>query len=201
VLEYQTKHVSGPVIQPVTLTEVKMHLKLEPEDVIEDQLIASYMYGARIEAENFLDEKIGRQTWDLFTECWPYGALPIRPVISVDSVAYVDAAGVEQTVDPATYIFYPGSGRIFLRPGYSWPGTSTYPGSGIRTRVTAGIEPVSDGQSPPTPRYPDNIRVAILFRVGTFYRVREDVMLGTTRAASEVGTFKALLSGSKFVTP
>jgi hypothetical protein len=65
-------------------------------------------------------------------------AIPLVPLVSVDAVRYLDAAGGEQTLDPSAYRVIKGEpGYIVPARGTTWPGTDAYPGS-VTISFTAG---------------------------------------------------------------
>jgi uncharacterized phiE125 gp8 family phage protein len=205
-MEYTLKHVSGPATEPVSLAEAKAHLLIEDLTLTSAQTadLESKIRAARREAEGYLGRKIGVQVWDILIDSFPwftFWRIPLEPLISVDSIVYLDADGDEVTVPAETFGHSADKGLLWLVEGQTWPTEYYYPFAGIRVRVTVGIQPESDGASPATLRYPDNIRQAILVRLGTLYSIREDQTLGTTMQAGKVGTFEALLSSEKDIRP
>lgn len=203
-MEYSLEHVSGPSVEPVTLAAIKQTLNLDPNSTTEDADLAAMITAARIEAEKFLGKKIGRQSWDVVYDYWPYWddiRVPVEPLISVDAITFTDIDGNVSAYSPDYWAYSASRGAVWLKDGYTWLVDDLQPLGGLRFRVTVGIEPKSDGGSPPTLRWPENIRRAIMFRVGTFYNFREDMVAGTTMQAAKVGTFEALLSGDKEFRP
>jgi hypothetical protein len=65
--------------------------------------------------------------------------IPLPPLQSVTSVNYIDTDGVNQTVDPATYLVQKGTpSHIVLANGATWPSVNiTVPGS-VTIRFIAG---------------------------------------------------------------
>lgn len=205
-MEYTLRHVSGPATEPVSMAEVKAHLLIEDLTLTPAQTadLESKVTAARRQAETYLGKKIGTQVWDIVSDTWPvwgYWILPLQPLVSVDTISYTDEDGDEATVDPATYHFSPTKQILWLKSGEYWPTDPLMPFSGVRVRVTVGIQPESDGLSPVSYRYPDNIRQAILMRVGTLYNIREDMTLGTTMQAGKTGAFEDLLGGERLIVP
>lgn len=200
----QYVHISGPAEEPVTLTEVKAHLLIEDLTLTAAQTadLETKISAARIEAEDYLGQKIGTQVWEIHLGTWPslWAEIPIGPVISVDEITYVDSDGVVHTLDPAIYA-WTSRGLWWLKRDQSWPTAMLAEWDAITIQVTVGIQPVSDGASPETFSYPHNIKQAILYRVGTHWNIREDMLTGTTMQAGKVGTFEALLSGNRIVIP
>lgn len=128
-----------------------------------------------------LGRAIGVQTLEARGECfWPTGyRLLYPPHIDVESVEYLDGAGVMQTLDPARYEL--DDREIVPAYGTSWPGTRDAR-SAVRVRYRAGYvaDPAGD---PLVAKIPEPIRAAVLLLVGDLYRFRETVVVGATAAA------------------
>lgn len=89
--------------------------------------------------------------------------LPCRPIISVESIKYLDTGGVEQTLTPE---FYEVRGDQIVRThGKSWPACRLDDES-VRVTYTAGYSEL-----------PMPIRAAILLMVGDLYRYRDTAAL------------------------
>jgi hypothetical protein len=75
--------------------------------------------------------------------------LPLPPLISVDSVAYVDAANVTHTLDPAAYEVAGIGDRGVLMPAFAtfWPAT-TWRKDAVTIRFTCGYQPVANVPAP-----------------------------------------------------
>lgn len=199
-IEYSPRHVSGPTSEPVTIAEIRSSLQLDLEAPTDPAELARYnatnddlmrkARAARREAEGILGKRVGEQTWDIVLDWWPCWnwRLPIEPLIEVVEIVWTDADGTEATIAPATYAYSAASNRLWLTSGSAWPDGEPAEFSGIRIRVKVGIVPLDDDASAW-----QAIKEAILFRVGTFYAIREDMTLGTTMQATKVGTFEALL--------
>jgi len=182
--------VSGPTTEPVTITDIYKALVIEADNTPYDagDLVAKSR-AARIEAEGILNQKIGPQVWDIVVDFWPMNwQLPLFPVSSIVGIYWIDWGGVESTVDPSIYAYYPAQNRLWLKPGFFWPDGQVYPNGGIRIRVNVGISYAS---------LKDNVRQAILLRTGTLANIREDMTVGTVEQAAKVGTFEALLGATR----
>src|SRR3954464_8111669 len=91
----------------------------------DDDVVVAQIAVATIAAENWIEKSIGLQTleWRPGDCCcyrsWPFTVafvLPRPPLVSVETVTYLDTAGVEQTYDEANYVVsgVGGRGRITL---------------------------------------------------------------------------------------
>ncbi len=121
-----------PVAEPVSLVAAKLHARVD--DTADDELIK-----AQVAAAVDWCEKYERQSYmirsykgylDKFANCIE---LPMPPLVSVDSITYVDNAGDTQTLATSYYTVDTESvpGRVFLAYGKSWPTTRS-----VRNAVT-----------------------------------------------------------------
>jgi uncharacterized phiE125 gp8 family phage protein len=160
--------VSGPVIEPVTLAEARLHLRVDTTD--EDVLIAALIRTARELAEARTRRALVTQTIEALFPAFPCGPLelPRPPLQAVTWVRYYDTTDVEFTVSAATYSVDTASllGRVVLRDGQSWPATTLRPLHGVIVRYTAGY---GDGAGD----VPERIRQWMLLTVGELYARRE----------------------------
>src|SRR4051812_10578846 len=119
-----------PATEPLTLTEAKLHLRVDATD--DDSLITSLITVAREMVETATNRQIVSATWKLSMDCFPSGwsshsgrliedqgglrysdglrqwqgnviKLPRSPVASVSSVTYVDPNGATQTLSSSLY--------------------------------------------------------------------------------------------------
>lgn len=181
------QRVTAPTEYPVTLDEVKAHLKIEHTDY--DERIELYLAGETSFAEDFTGRAFVPQTWDYTFDAFPTQRepqtieLPLPKVIEITGVFYKDADGAEQELDAGLYNADLTSepARIALASDGSWPTTQTAPGA-IRVRFTAGWQ---DGSvSPPTVDVVADIKIAILLRVQATYDGGDDAQ--KLRDAAEV---------------
>ncbi len=127
---YLLERVSGPSSEPITLAEMKLHLRTFASDTDEDDLISALITSAREWVENYTGRALMDQSWRItinggFTinqsagdnGWWPASSitgwgwwlqrreilLRKSPLISITSFVTVDAAGAETAVDAATY--------------------------------------------------------------------------------------------------
>lgn len=113
--------------EPLSLDEAKAWLRVT--DTSEDDLITTLIGAARQMAEKRTNRAFITQTWELvldgFPACTRQIELPIAPLLTVTSVAYVDTAAASQTLNSSLYqvdvVREPG--RLVLLPTESWPDT------------------------------------------------------------------------------
>ena len=104
---------------------LRMHLRLETDEVEYDPLIQAYISAARELTETYLRRRLIQQTVRLTRNGFGRSGirLPVAPIRSVVQVQYLDDAGDWQTVDDATYRLVDADepGELELEPGQCWP--------------------------------------------------------------------------------
>ncbi len=90
--------IAPPVAEPLTLVEVKAHLRLDGDD--EDALLTSLIRAAREHLERMSGLALVNQGWRLYLDVWPEGPIQIgrAPVQAIESVTIYDAAGAPVSV-------------------------------------------------------------------------------------------------------
>lgn len=189
---------------PWTTTSVEMHQvtwhlewrsdipvrdNLQIEDVRDDHLRAANgdlenFYIARLMsvslrmAERITRRAIVHRQFDLVMDRFPTTDIrvPRPPLQTVESITYIDTAGVEQTLDEASYQVSiprgPNAGCARIRPAYglSWPSVRSQMDA-VTVTYTAGY--LDDG-SPQVPNVPEDIDHARLLVMGELYKQRSE---------------------------
>lgn len=169
------KLVDPPDVEPVTLDEAKLHLRID--GVTEDTLVSRYIKAARERAEAHTGRALITQKWDVYFDRFPESgkplSLPRSPVAAVDWIKYLDANGAEQTWNAALYQLDLKREPETVSPkaGESYPTTQAVP-SAVNIRITCGYG--AAGADVPEPIV-DFIRLA----TGHLYANREPVVTGT----------------------
>lgn len=167
------KLVSAPAVEPVTLTEAKLHLRIDHTD--EDTLIGSLITSARELIEEISGLVLITSTWELRLDSW--AKMPLRmphpPLQSIVSIKWLDELGAEHTVASSVYdidtVRKPG--LLFFKPNQSWPDGTLYPVGGVRIQFIAGYGLAV--------AVPSKIKAAILLFVGHLYENREQVVVAS----------------------
>ena len=163
--------VTPPDRLPVTLEDLKTHARVSYDD--EDALMQVHLAAAvkRLDgADGLLGRCLEIQTWCLYLDRFePEIFLPLPPLQSVDSIIYVDNAGVSETIDPNAYLVAGIGGEGRVTPAVAWPTPRRSP-EAIAITFTAGYLPTDD--SPPQSTVPEPIRAAILNHAAQLYDVR-----------------------------
>lgn len=181
--------------QLLTLEEAKLHAKVD--FTADDSLIQDCAQMAQDFVEAETGKRLGEQTIELyfdgFRESWTCEqvnrstradyeryrqlVLAVSPIISVESVKYLDKDGAEQTLSPSAYTFLRGArNRIFLKPGQTWPETYNQPQS-VTVTVKAGYKRNADTSAGET-ELPRDLLKAMHLLVNHYYNHRELVYTG-----------------------
>jgi len=159
--------VTPPSIEPVTLADAKLHLKVDTSD--DDALITRLIAAARARAEWHTGRALHTQSWILWLDCWPPCGIieiplpPLQSVAAVTVYAPDDSAGV---LDPATYQVDVASApaRLTLKSTVSQP-TSLRAINAVAIAFTAGYGDVATD-------VPAGFRAAILELIAFLYEHR-----------------------------
>ena len=162
--------VSAPAVEPVTLTEAKKHLGLLDDS--DDGYVTDLLAVARENMESDTRRVFISQQWDLFLEWFPAAEaaieLPTPPLISVDSITYVDEAGTTQTMPVADYEVDTATepGRVRPVPNVDWPTTQLDRMIAVTVRFTAGYGAAASD-------VPAGIKHAMKLFIGHYFENRE----------------------------
>lgn len=163
--------VTAAAFNPVTLAEVKEHLRVDDAD--EDTLIQAYIDAATEQVQSFTSRQFVTATYDLFLDAFPKVIrIPRAPTQSVTSISYIDADGSSQTLGTAVYDtdFNSEPARVVEADGQSWPSIRGDINS-VTVRFVAGYG-IAD-------TVPDRAKVAIKMLAADMYENRESKIVGT----------------------
>jgi len=143
---YKTSLVTAPTEEPVTLDELKTHLRIDTNS--EDTYLTSLIKGVRETIELKCGLALITQTWKIFfdnfknyNDNWwdgikelPVGyfsqkiiEIPKAPLQSVTHVKIYDNSNIATTFSTDNYTVFtyegvsPSNGRIMLKEGVTWP--------------------------------------------------------------------------------
>lgn len=169
--------ITPPAIQPVTLAEAKLHLRVDHND--EDTLIESLIRAATEHLDGWtgilgrcLVEQVWRQDHDRFAREM---IIPLGPVIAIQSITWRDPAGQLSTVPSGCYDLRTdeaGNAIIRFDADYVFP-INLLESRAVAITFKAGYE--TNPGPPTTSTVPDPLKVAILLLVGHWYQNREAV--------------------------
>jgi uncharacterized phiE125 gp8 family phage protein len=168
------ERVSGPAVEPLSLDEAKLHLRLEGGE--EDALVAALIKATREMAERHTGRALITQGLRLWLDRWPCGRrsidLPRPPLASVASVTVYDADDSPSPVEPAAWLAdrIATPGRLVLRAGVTAP---------VSGRVANGIAiDYEAGYGPAGTDVPEPIRRGMALLLGHLFESREAGGLG-----------------------
>lgn len=168
------KLITAPVVEPVSVAEQKIHSRIDGSASGDTAYITSLIKTARNKAESLTNQVFITQTWRMYLSDFSNEVtLPRNPVQSVVSIKYIDAAGVEQTLDPSTYELDEVSVPARIVPAYGQSFPAVKP---VLNAVT--IEYVA-GYGDKGTDVPDDIRHAIKLLTAHYYEHREAFESGT----------------------
>ena len=154
-----------PATEPVTLVEVKAHLRVDFGD--DDGLIDSLIQAARELAEVWTWRTFVNTTYTLKLDDFQNEmVLPRPPLGSVTSITYLDTDGNSQTLATSVYDVDTDSepGRVTLTLNQTWPITQDVIHA-VTITFVAGYGAASN--------VPETIKSAIKLLVGGMYEHRE----------------------------
>lgn len=173
--------ISGPSVEPVTLDEIKTILEIDYDE--HDASIEAMISAAREKLERRCGRSFVDQTWEYRTDAFESRLeMPLRPVLEIVSVKYIDEDGDEQEVDGSEYISVIGDFQSFIQPMDEWPDDVFDRPDAVRVTFRAGYAYDEDA-SPvvPAENVPEGIKQAIRWIVGSMYESREHVTLTPVR--------------------
>lgn len=181
--------------EALSLTDVKGQLRITGTD--EDDALRLFIAAIRHKAEHYLQRTLITSVWELKLDCfsdtrriWPTSnqiILPMRPVQSISSVAYVDTDGASQTLSSSGYQF-DRRGRLMPAYGTTWPST--------RSQYDAVTVTYVCGETH-AGNVPEDIKLAMLLWIGACDINREDIAF--TQVVPIPGGAKDLLAPHKVV--
>ena len=172
--------LAAPSVEPITLAEAKLHCRVDGTD--DDTLITALIVAARNKAESRTSRALITQQWRFDLDRFSVHTidLPLPPLQSVQSITYLDADGVRQTLAASehTVVADETPGSILPAYGKSWPGCRVAPGS-VQISFTAGYGVAA--------AVPQAIKQWMLMYISQWYETRD------AEHKAELGFVDALL--------
>lgn len=165
----------APAVKPLSLTELRSHLRIAPTDTTDDAYITTLLESATEQAEIVTGRAFITQTLKLVRDGFPGSgiiSLERPPLQSVTSIKYLDTTGVQQTLSTDVYSadIISSPGRIILKAGQSWPSTADQENA-VEIEYVAGYG--DDAADVPAP-----LRHGIRALVAHWYSNREPIISG-----------------------
>lgn len=134
------RRTAEPAVEPITLAAALFHLKEEGDGGEGDAYITDLIKTARRACEERTERTLISTSWRLTLDAFP-SAIVLRqpPIIAVQSIEFIDADGVLQTLDPADYLVDNVSEPGYVVPAFekAWPTTRSVINA-VRVNYTAG---------------------------------------------------------------
>ncbi len=168
------KVITPPLIEPVSLAEVKAQIGIQATDTEHDALITRRIKEAREWAENYTGRAFITQTREIRWDKFAYEH-ELPSALTVVSVKYIDEDGTEQTLGSNyffldTYAFIP---EVYAGWSVLWPSTREERNA-VRIQYTAGYGPLSTD-------VPTLIKEAIILLVGHWMNFQPQSEHGISR--------------------
>lgn len=169
--------VTGTTQEPVSLEDLKGHLRLQSTDTTEDAYLKGLITAARKEAENRTGRVFVPQTFKLFLDDFEDEmVLPVSPLSTstVDiAITYFDPSSGDSTSLSSTCFRIDADsepGRILIDHGQTWP--QVYPvRNAVQIQFVAGY-PLTT-VAPATDTCPEAVETWIKMRAAGLYEMRE----------------------------
>ena len=161
---------TAPATEPVTLSEVKDHLRIHWTD--EDTMLTRLITVAREAVEQWTNRALITQTWQAYYDGLGRELILPKPKAqSVTHVKYYDTTGVATTINTSVYesdlISEPG--YITTAYGQSWPSFTARSTRPVEVQFVAGYGAANT--------VPEPIKSAILLTIGHYYKHTEGVVV------------------------
>lgn len=194
-----------PAIEPIALSDVKLHLKVDITD--DDTLITALIVAARQYAETLTGRSFITQSWQLVRDYFPCSLELERGVVqSIDSIVYRDMAGVSQTMTfgaPVNGVSRSTDGSLVadltalpahIRPAFGriWPIPMPETGA-VAVNYTAGYGSTEAS-------VPQGIKQWMLLRIGSMYAFREEVVAERSIKVDPMPFFDVMLDAFRVET-
>ena len=189
----KTKINTAPTTEPVSLEEVKRHLRLAVSAAQasgyseEDEWFERNIATSRRMVEQELARALITQTWDVYYDGWPWNRfieLPYPPLVSaVVTYRLEDDSGYDNTFTDVITDIVEEPGQIVLAADGSWPTGTLYPVNPIKVTIVCGYGDAED--------VPSGIKSAILLKLSDLHEERGDTLIGPS--FKNMGAMDALL--------
>jgi uncharacterized phiE125 gp8 family phage protein len=119
---YNLNLIEPPISEPITLSEIKLWLKIEDSETADDNVLQSLMKWARQYVEAYTKRALYTQTWELVSNyAFSPVNFPLGMLQSVSSVKIIKDNESETIEDANKYTVTLGdSGKLFLKNGNTW---------------------------------------------------------------------------------
>lgn len=162
------RRAGSPAAEPITLAQALVHLRADADGGENDAYITGLIQVARQTCEDRIERTLISTPWRLKLDGFPAAIELLQPpVIAVQSLKYLNADGVEQTVNQADYVVDTTSEPAWLVPGpdKEWPETQSGAINTVTVDYTAGYG--ANAADVPAP-----LKHWMLLAIGSMYNTR-----------------------------
>jgi len=187
----KTVLVTSSTGEPITLEDLKAHLRIMPGETEDDDYLNALISMSREYVEQVTNRKLMPQSWKLYLDAWPdkdYVQLPYGKVVSVPStgIVYTNSTGDSTTFSSTAWSASTASdpGRVYLEYDSDWPTVTLDNKDPISVEFVCGYSTRA--------KIPGSIKHAMKVVCSNYYENRESIVTGMTVTAS-IPIVKALL--------
>ena len=187
----KTVLVTSSTGEPITLEDLKAHLRIMPGETEDDDYLNILISMSREYVEQVTNRKLMPQSWKLYLDAWPvkdYVQLPYGKVVSVPStgIVYTNSTGDSTTFSSTAWSASTASdpGRVYLEYDSDWPTVTLDNKDPISVEFVCGYSTRA--------KIPASIKHAMKIICSNYYENRESIVTGMTVTAS-IPIVKALL--------
>jgi uncharacterized phiE125 gp8 family phage protein len=177
----------APTVEPLTLTETKLHLRVDHSD--DDTLITRLIEAARQYCETYTGRAFVPRT-NRADLAGFYSEINLGDPVSSATIQYYDTASPSVLTTLSATVYQLHQGVIQRRFGETYPAVATRPDA-VQITYVAGYQPTSIPITDWAESVPSAIKVSMLLLIGDMYENREAQIIGTIVAPNR--TVKLLL--------
>ena len=155
----------APTVLAVDLDLIKKNMVIDGAHM--DDIVTGWARGVIAQLEHDIGQCLMEQTWRVALPAFTRTVQLPHPVIGVTSVKYIDADGIEKTMDNNEYRLEVEAYRSTLRParGASWPATYVDPSADPEDLPSAVFVEVKCGYGTTPDATPETAQLFILAKL------------------------------------
>ena len=182
---YVARPAHSRLVDFFTLADVKLFLRVDHDD--EDDVIEALANAAITWCENYCNRKFATgQTATFYLSSFRSASLAYGPVTAINSVAYDDTSGTEQTLATSKYYYDTPNDNPVRIYFHDTPDLEDYNSQPVRVVCNVGAAPTQE------------VKHAVRLLTGHWYENRRTVVTGTI-ATSIPFAVEALLSSQRIL--
>lgn len=180
--------LTQPAYEPVSLAQAREWLRLESDDTDNTAVVQLLIKAMREDAENLTHRAFIQRQYRLNLSHWPSDPdhghrvnLQFPPLVSVDSVKYIDTNGTLQTLAADQYTVHDEAEPAFIIPAYqvTWP-TVRYVPNAVQVTFIAGYAAGSPSdEAAAQENLPSVLKLWMETKLATLFKHREQLITGT----------------------